>query len=246
MTASRKTTNGPTAFSHFPAGSVKFLAALAKNNKREWFQPRKAEFEEVLHRPLLQFAALVNAMLEKEAREYAYPDPAKALNRIYRDVRFSANKTPYQNQVSVLFPHQRLGKKMGAALYFSLSATEALVAAGLYFGETRELQAVREQLAAKHTEFRKILASKPLKQVFGELSGESLQKTPKQFGSDHPAADLLKQKQWLLMAKWPAKAATEEGFGMEAVKALGLLLPFASFLNTPLEALPAKVKDPLL
>lgn len=237
MAQSANTVNG---FSAFPAGSTKFLTSLAKNNKREWFQPRKEEFEELLQSPLIEFASDVNTMLVKSAPEYAHPEPKKALNRIYRDIRFSADKTPYQTHVSMLFPHQRLGKKMGAALYFSLSATRAMVAAGMYFGETRELYAVRERLAEKHTEFKVILASKPLKKIFGELDGESLKNAPKQFGADHPAADLLKRKQWLLAADWPSERALEPEFGAEAVKAYQLLIPFVRFLNAPLELLSKK------
>jgi uncharacterized protein (TIGR02453 family) len=146
----------------------------------------------------------------------------------------------------MLFPHGRLGKKRGAALYFGLSASEAMIAGGLYFAETRDLQAIREHLAKNHAEFRAILRSKPLVKTFGELGGESLQKTPKQFGVDHPAADLLKRKQWLLMMKQPAKNATAEEFGGEALKAFRLLLPFVRFLNAPLETLPAKTHEPLL
>ena len=233
-------TKKSTGFKCFPAAAVKFLAALSKNNNREWFQPRKPEFDEVLHTPLIQLAELVNAMLMKDAPVYAFADAKKALNRIYRDIRFSSDKTPYQNHVSMLFPQQRLGKKTGAALYFGLSATEVTIAGGMYFGETRELQAVREHLASKHAEFRSILSAKPLKQVFGELAGDSLQKTPKQFGIDHPAADLLKRKQWLLLSTSPAKTALGEEFGANTVKALRLLIPFVSFLNAPLEALQAK------
>ena len=230
-------------FQGFPAGGIKFLAALKKNNNRDWFQPRKQEFDELVHAPLLQLAETVNAMLEKTAREYAFLDARKSLNRIYRDIRFSADKTPYQDHVSMLFPHQKLGKKVGAALYVSLSASEVVIAGGMYWGETSHLQGVREHVAAKHTEFLKILRSKPLLQTFGELSGESLQKTPKQFGADHPAADLLKRKQWLLMTKWPAKRATDPDFGAETAKAVKLLLPFVQFLNAPLQALTAKTHE---
>jgi len=218
-------------FAGFPPGSLKFLAALRKNNNREWFQPRKQEFDEVLHTPLVQFAELVNQMLIKEAPEYAYPVAAKALNRIYRDIRFSADKTPYQTHVSMLFPQQRLSKKSSAALYFQLSASEMMIAAGMYFGETRELQAVREHMAARHAELRAILGSKMVKQVFGELHGESLQKVPKQFGMDHPAGDLLKRKQWLLSATLPAQVALDAGFKGEALKMFRLLIPFVKFIN---------------
>jgi uncharacterized protein (TIGR02453 family) len=228
-----------TVLQAFPAGSLKFLAALSKNNKREWFQPRKAEFDEVLHTPLIQFANLVNDMLLKSAPEYAVLEPAKTLNRIYRDIRFSADKTPYQTHVSFYFPHGRLGKKAGAGLYFHLAATGAMIAGGMYFGETRELQVVRQHLA----QFRAILAAKALQQTFGQLSGECLQKCPKQFGADHPAADLLKQKQWLLSTNWPAKAAVEESFAQDAIKALKLLIPFVTFLNEPLKSKAAAVTE---
>jgi uncharacterized protein (TIGR02453 family) len=245
MTASKKAIDGSAPFRGFPTGSVKFLASLKKNNRREWFQPRKQQFEELLQAPLLQLARRANEMLEKNAPEYAMLEPAKALNRIYRDIRFSADKTPYQTQVSLLFPNQRLGKKVGAALYFSLSQKQAVIAAGMYFGETRELQAVRERLADKHAEFRAILAAKPLKQMFGELSGDALQKTPKQFGAEHAAADLLKRKQWLLMTQMPADAALEESFGGEVVKAFRLLIPFIRFLNAPLQGLTQGLPDTL-
>jgi uncharacterized protein (DUF2461 family) len=121
-----------------------------------------------------------------------------------------------------------------------------MIAGGMYWGDSPQLQAVREHMAAKHAEFRKILWSKPLQQTFGELSGESLQKTPKQFGVDHPASDLLKRKQWLLMAKWPANQATNDDFGKEVLKAIKLLLPFVEFLNAPLKVLAAKTHEPLL
>lgn len=231
---------------NFPTGSLKFLAGLAKNNKREWFQPRKEEFEEVVQQPLLELAAMLNAIFEKEAKEYAFLEPKKAVNRIYRDVRFSADKSPYQTHVSVLFPHQKLGKKGGAAFYFGLSAKQATLAAGMYFGETRELQAVRQQLAERHQEFRKILKGKRLKDVFGELQGESLKKAPRQFGADHEAADLLQRKQWLLMAQRPSETVTEKQFGSAVVEAFRAALPFVRFLNEPLLALQGKAAEPLL
>jgi len=223
----------------FTPAALKFLAALKKNNKREWFQPRKQEFDELLHAPLVQFAGLVNNMLLKSAPDYAVLEPAKALNRIYRDIRFSADKTPYQTHVSMLFPNGKLGKKVGAAFYFHLSSEDAMIAAGMYFGETRELQAVRQHLAESHAEFRAILAAKPLKQKFGELQGESLQKCPRQFGVDHPAADLLKRKQWLLHANLPAYAVLTENFAADAIKAFRLLIPFVKFLNEPLKGMAA-------
>ncbi len=240
MALAKKNEKALDKFAGFPPGGLKFLAALKKNNRREWFQPRKEEFESLLQVPLVQLATQVNDMMHKTAPEYAFADPAKSLNRIYRDVRFSADKSPYQTHVSILFPEQRLGKKVGAALYFGLSPADVTVAGGMYFGDTRQLQAVREHIAAKHQEFRKILAAKLLKQEFGDLKGECLQKTPKQFGVDHPAADLLKHKQWLLYKNMPTEAALNEKFGDEVVKAFRAAMPFIRFLNEPLKALPVR------
>jgi len=70
-----------------------------------------------------------------------------------------------------------------------------------------------------------------------------LQKTPKQFGLDHPAADLLKRKQWLLLTQFPASEVLSEKFPAEAVKGFQLLIPFISFLNAPLKELPARVLE---
>ncbi len=214
------------------------MSALARNNKREWFQPRKAEYDELVHAPMVALAALLNRELERIAPAYAFPDPAKALNRIYRDVRFSADKTPYQNHVSAVFPQQRLGKKQGSSFYISVTPKEAMIAGGIYFGDTRQLQAVRQHLAEHYVQFRKLISSKTRAAVFGELQGEKLQRAPKQFGLDHPAAELLRHKQWMLWKKWPPEELTEPAFAKEAVKAMNLLAPFVEFLNEPLLALP--------
>lgn len=134
----------------------------------------------------------------------------------------------------MLFPHQRLGKKAGAAFYFSWSIKGVMVAGGMYLGETRELQAVRERLAEKHSELRSILNRGAISQSFGELQGKSLQRSPKQFGVDHPAADLLRRKQWLLSTSCPAERAMTREFAVDAVKAFRLLIPFVKFLNEAL------------
>ncbi len=222
---------------------MKFLAALAKNNRREWFQPRKAEFEELVLTPMRDLAFLINRELERTAPAYALPESHKALNRIYRDTRFSADKTPYKEEVSALFPRHKLSKKQGAAFFISISGKEAMLAGGMYFGETREMQAVRMHLAEEHARFSKLLAQKARKAMFGELQGEKLLRVPKQFGADHAAAELLRQKQWMLWRKWTPAEVTAEEFAKEVVAGIKLLAPFVEFLNEPLLKLPAAVLE---
>ncbi len=227
--------------SNFTPASLKFLAALAKNNRRDWFQPRKAEFEQLVLEPMRALAQLINQQLEQTAPAYALPESHKALNRIYRDVRFSADKTPYQDHVSALFPRHKLSKKQGAAFFVSISGKEAMLAGGMYFGETRDLQAVRMHLADEHARFTKLLAQKARKAMFGELQGEKLLRVPRQFGSDHAAAELLRHKQWMLWKKWTSAEVIAGGFAKEVLEGVKLLAPLVEFLNEPLLKLPPTV-----
>ena len=90
-------------FPGFPAEGLEFLRKLAKNNKREWFQPRKEIFEAKVKQPMIELVEAVNAELLKFAPDHIN-DPKKAVYRIYRDTRFSADKTPYKTHIAAVFP----------------------------------------------------------------------------------------------------------------------------------------------
>jgi uncharacterized protein (TIGR02453 family) len=221
----------------FSPDALRFLRSLEKHNDRDWFQPRKEQYEELVRGPMLAVVEFVNRDLEKRAPDYV-TDPAKAVYRIYRDTRFSADKTPYKTHVGALFWHRKLGKGGGAALYFHVSAKEVLIAAGLYHAPPEQLNALRPHIAEHHRRLRAMLKGQ-------KLEGDSLSRPPKGWPADHPAVDLLKRKDLLLESTLAPDAALKPGFGTEITRRFRTMAPFVDFLNEPLLKQQAKPKDPL-
>jgi uncharacterized protein (TIGR02453 family) len=225
--------------------TLRFLRDLEAHNERDWFTPRKAEYEQVVREPMLDFCAALNEELKGPAPEYV-TDPTKAVYRVYRDTRFSKDKRPYKTHVSALFWHRALGKDGGAGLYFHLSTKEFLVAAGLYQMPPAHLLPVREHIAANHERFTEILNARAVRQSFGTLRGDKLSRAPKGWPSEHPAVEYLKHKDLLLERSFPPEA----GLGRGAVKAtcrrFRALIPFVNYLNEPLLAAARRRRaDPL-
>lgn len=222
-----------SVFPGFPAEGLAFFASLRRNNRREWFQPRKAIFEENLKQPMRELVGAVNSALRSFAPDYA-TDPDKAIYRIYRDTRFSKDKTPYKLHIAASF--SRRGDKAAAGFYFAVSQKEVGIGGGIYMPEPETLLAIRQHLAEHHAEFRKIAGARAVRQLFGEVQGERLTRVPKGYCSDHPAADLLRLKQYLLYVEMPPELATTPAVYTEVVKHFRAMAPFVEFLNTPLRA----------
>jgi uncharacterized protein (TIGR02453 family) len=221
------------AFAGFPPEGLKFFESLARNNRREWFQPRKLIYEEQLKAPMTELVTALTAGMMRFAPDYV-ADPAKAIYRIYRDTRFSKDKTPYKTHIAAIFPRRGLGKHSGGGLYFSVSAKEIEVAGGVYMPEPETLRAIRTHLAEHHEEFRKIVKARKLRTLLGELHGAQLSRVPKGFPCDHVAADLLRYKQWLVYAMLDPKLATTPRLLPEVRQRFEAMVPFLEFLNRPL------------
>lgn len=218
-------------FPGFPAEGLAFFSSLRRNNRREWFQPRKAIFEEKLKQPMRELVGAVNAAMRSFAPEYA-TDPDKAIYRIYRDTRFSKDKTPYKDHIAASFP--RRGDKAGAGYYFAVSDKEVAIGGGIYMPEPETLLALRQHLAERHEEFRKIAGARAVRRLFAAVQGEQLTRVPKGYPSDHPAADLLRLKQYLLYVELPPDLAATPAIYTEVVKHFRAMTPFVEFLNAPL------------
>lgn len=122
---------GSATFPGFPPQALTFFRQLARNNTREWFQPRKAKYEEHVRGPMLDLVEQIVDDLRKFAVDHVVP-PAKAVYRIHRDTRFSNDKTPYKTHVAALLPRAGLEKHAGAGFYFSVSHEKVEIAAGMY------------------------------------------------------------------------------------------------------------------
>ena len=195
-----------TKFTGFRPEAVEFLAELAANNERAWFQPRKAEYERLLKEPL---EALCVALEEQfRARDIPlHADPAKSPFRIYRDTRFSKDKSPYKTHLAASFGwagdgvdeasgRSHLENVHASGGYFHLSPGEIYVGGGVWHPDASWLKAFRDRIAAGAADFERIVGAPAFREAFGSVSddGESLKRVPPGYPADHPAADLLRKK----------------------------------------------------
>jgi uncharacterized protein (TIGR02453 family) len=220
-------------FAGFPPEAMTFLRGLKKHNTREWFQPRKEIYEEKVKGPMLELVSALMQRLADFAPEYL-ADPNKAIYRVYRDTRFSKDKTPYKTHIAAVFKHRDLEKHSGAGFYFSVSPEEIEVGGGVYMPLPEHLLAIRSYLAENHEEFRRIAAARDVRRLFGEVTGDSLSRVPKGFACDHPAADLLRMKQFLLFRTLEPSLATTPKLFRELVSRFQVMAPLLEFLNRPL------------
>ncbi len=223
------------AFNGFPAEAVVFFRGLRRNNRREWFQPRKEIFERCVKAPMVEMVSGLDAAMMEFAPDYV-TDPDKAIYRFYRDTRFSADKTPYKDHIAASFPRRGLPRHGGAGYYFSVNDREVEVGGGVYMPPPESLLAIRHHMARNGEEFRRILAARTVRRLLGDLQGEQLARVPKGFCAEDPAADLLKFKQYLLFTTLPADTVPTPRLYTEVLKRFRAMAPFIDFLNRPLAA----------
>jgi uncharacterized protein (TIGR02453 family) len=220
---------------YFRPEALAFLRNLAKHNDREWFQPRKAQFEAELKEPMLAAVRKITDAMVDFAPNFVRP-AEKSLFRIYRDTRFSNDKRPYKTHIAAWWSHQGLAKTSGAGYYFHVSAKEVVIAAGAYMPEKDQLAQIRHWLLDHHEEFRRLLRSATLRKTFSEFEGNALTRPPKGFPADHPALDLIRCKQWGLATTLPAQTALKPDLAATVIRAFKIAAPIVDALNTPVAA----------
>ena len=217
----------------FPKESLQFLRSLKRNNNRDWFNRHKSVYENSVKEPMNELIRALAADFARLAPEMIATPKASAY-RIYRDTRFSKDKSPYKTHVAAVFPRAGLGKHEGAGFYFHLAADECLIAGGLYMPLSEELGAVRSHIAENHKAFGGIVNSRRFKSLFGAVGGEKLSRVPRGFAPNHPAAEYLKHKQFLAGRTLAPEVALESGFYKLIVETFQGMLPFIRFLNEPI------------
>ncbi|NWF82758.1 MAG: DUF2461 domain-containing protein [Bryobacteraceae bacterium] len=228
-------------FNGFSREALKFFAGLAKNNNREWFEARKQTYIEKIKTPMEELVSAISAKMARFAPEYV-TEPKRAIFRIYRDTRFSSNKTPYKTNCGALFFRSDLVKNQAAAFYFEVTHSYVGVAGGLYMPGADVLRAVRAHLAENWEELLRLLNHRALKTSMGELQGERLSRPPKGFPADHPAIDLIRAKQWYFWRELPADLALSPKILDDVTSRFEKMTPIVEFLNRPLVAAKKKQK----
>ncbi len=210
-----------------PQSCFDFLKKLKKHNNREWFNEHKDEFiEEQSH--IEKFAdALLIELNSHDVIET--PTGKKCLHRIYRDIRFSKEKTPYKTNWSGSF--KRAGKQRRGGCYFHLETGNSFIAGGFWSPNPEDLKLIRDDFAFDDKPIRKILKSKSFVSTFGNLQGEQLKTTPKGFDAENSAIDLLRFKQFLIIRKFTDKEVLDKNFLKEANQTFKNMRPFFNYMS---------------
>lgn len=199
-----------------------FLKHLEKNNNRDWFNTHKNEFDTAKAEADLIFNAIYQELSKKEELE-----PLK-IYRIYRDVRFTNDKTPYKIHFSAQSgrkkPHNRGG------YYFHIQPNHNFIGIGFWGPERDDLLRIRKDIEVSD-ELEKILQSKTLIKEFGEMQGEEVKSAPKGFSKDHERIALLRKKQYLFIKNFTDEEVLAEDFPKKVAKSIQVLQPFLNYMT---------------
>lgn len=206
-----------------PSSTFKFLKAIKENNDRNWF----AENKEWYKTEQDYFKEFTKSLLDK----MSHHDEIEKLRvyRIYRDVRFSKNKTPYKNNFGGGM--KRATKWLRGGYYFHIEPGNSFAGGGFWGPNSADLKRIRTEIAADDKPLRKILKSAAFKKHFGTLQGETLKTAPRGFAKDHPAVDLLRYKQLLLLRPFTDKEVMAPNFATELNKTYKAMRPFFNYMS---------------
>jgi uncharacterized protein (TIGR02453 family) len=186
------------AFAGFSPRLFQFLTQLKKNNKRDWFEKHKAEYLEYVLDPAIAFVAAFAQPLAKISPAFV-ASPKKiggSIMRIYRDTRFSKDKSPYKTNVGIHFRH-RLGKDVHVpGFYVHLAPGECFLGVGIWHPDSPTLAKIRAAIDADGASWKRARDSKAFAREF-QLAGDQLQRVPREFDRDHPLADDLRRKDFI-------------------------------------------------
>lgn len=219
----------------FTRKTLAFLRALKRNNDREWFKARKPDYEQHVRGPMIELLARLDADLPRFAPELV-SEPRVSLYRIYRDTRFSEDKTPLKTHVAAHFPSRRFPRGEGAGLYLEIAPTWVWIGGGLYMPSSSDLRLIREQIAAEHRALHRIVTGPQFRQAAGALGGEQLTRVPRGYLKDHPAADYLRHKQFIAGREFEAEFALSPRFYPTLLKVFAAVTPLVRFLNSALSS----------
>jgi uncharacterized protein (TIGR02453 family) len=207
--------------------TLTFLKDLSKNNDREWFAKHKDKYIKAQENVIVFADALLIEMCKHDNIETS--SGKESLMRIYRDTRFSKDKTPYRNYFGGSF--RRATKLLRGGYYFQIGQGESLAAGGFFNPEPADLLRIRKDMDYNFDEWQKLLRNKNLANTFGSLKGESVLTAPKGFAKDNPAIELLKHKQVYFERNFSDKEVLSPSFLKELNTAFKHLRPYFNYMS---------------
>lgn len=218
-------------FDGFPREGINFLKRLKRNNNRPWFEKHKHEYDSTVKLPMQSLIAGLQPHFERFAPEFEIT-PKRSIFRIYRDVRFSKDKTPYKTHVAAHFVLRGKRKGIeGSGYYLQIEPGEVYVGAGIYMPDAEQVKKIRRAVADQADRFVSIVEDAKFKKLFGRLEGEKLQRVPKGYEPGHSMAEWLKYKQFFVWREWPESKCLKGKFVAEVADIYEAATPLVRFLN---------------
>jgi len=218
-------------YARFTPESVAFLTELKNNNNRDWFNENKKRYEEQVLDVALNFIQSMHDPLAEIAPHFtAIPKRmGGSLMRVYRDTRFSKNKTPYKTNIGIQFRHEQARDVHAPGYYVHIDPDQVFLGAGMWRPASDALRGIRERIADKPTEWERVRDDKKFGRHFS-LGGESLSRPPRGFAKDHPLIDDIKRKDFIAVKNLSLEDALNPRFQQKVETAFRAATPYMQFL----------------
>ncbi len=211
---------------------LQFLSELKENNSKEWFDQNRGRYE-ASRKKILFLTELVNHEIVKFDPEVGIQDPKNCVFRIFRDVRFSPDKTPYKTNMGAYIAAG--GKNsLGAGYYIHIEPGGSFVGGGSYCPQPNALKAIRTEIFDRPEDFREIIHSKLFQRVYTEMYDDKLKTPPKGFPKDFPDIDILKYKSYAFTSRIDDAVVEGDAYVERIIAAFKQLAPVNQFLNEAL------------
>ena len=224
------------SFQSFQPTLTEFLDELAQNNNREWFKEHKGDYESHVVDPVLDFIRAMQPRL-MEISPHLMVEAKKvggSMFRIYRDTRFSKDKTPYKTHVGIRFPHREFKQRAGPGLYMHISSQNAYLATGVWHPESHALAKIRAKIDEDRRGWLKARDNKEFRKLY-KLTGDRLKGAPRGYKKDHPLIDDLRRKDFVGVRELPVNDLFEKGLPDKLAKSYRTTRPLLQFLAEALE-----------
>jgi uncharacterized protein (TIGR02453 family) len=206
-----------------PKDTINFLKELKLNNNRDWFNENKLRFNSIQN-GVKEFANEVNESLKKSDDIEKFK-----IFRIYRDLRFSKDKTPYKKNIGMAF--HRAKPELRGGYYLEISADESFIAVGFWNPNKEDLLRIRKEIEVDGHEFKSVINHNKIKDVWGEIKGQEVKTSPKGFNADHLHVDLIKKKQFIFIKKLKDEEILDENFRKNLVNYFISIRPFFDYMS---------------
>lgn len=203
--------------------TLNFLKDLSKNNDRDWFNEHKPRYQEA-QKNIKALSGSIKSMMD----EYDLIEKVKVF-RIYRDVRFSKDKTPYKNNLGCSFIRATELRRGG--FYLHIEPGNVFVAGGFWQPASGDLKRIRQEIDLDAEPLKEIINDKSFVKHFGGIAGEQLKTSPRDYSADHPEIELLRYKQFLMTKNFTDKEALSEDFADKVNETFTAMMPFQNLMS---------------